>query len=362
VGDALLRFGIFLSYQRIHTPEHYHGDLFAEKLREAIEADRLGYEIIWIPEHHLIHFMQVPSVPVLATQIGLNVRCKIGTMVALLTYRHPLISAGELALVDQVLHGRLELGVGRGAYEYEFERLGVPFSEGNDRFREALDTLEQVWHNEDRAISYQGRFHSFDETYVWPRPAQRPHPPMWYAAMSPPSVDWAVRHGYHVANWPFLRDMSSVANVAKIFHAGREATGGVRGQQRLGILRGAFCAPTEAEAASHIEEALINHRINQRLHFFTQNADRRAVVAPDPVEDEPTNEQIYENLIMGTPEQCLEKIERYDELGVDDILLMFDYGPSHKAVMDTLRLFAEEVMEPYRAARHFDTSELALER
>jgi flavin-dependent trigonelline monooxygenase, oxygenase component len=355
----LLRFGIFLSYQRIYPPEHYQGDIFAEKLREAVEADRLGYEIIWVPEHHLIHFMQVPSVPVLATQIGLNVGCKVGTMVALLTYRHPLISAGELALVDRVLGGRLELGVGRGAYEYEYERLGVPFKEGKDRFQEALDTLEQIWHSPDRAVSYEGRFHSFQEAYVWPRPAQQPHPPIWYAAMTPPSIDWAARNGYHVTNWPFLRDMSDVANVAKTFHTAREEAGGVRGEQRLGILRGTFVARTEAEAAAHIEEALINHRINQRLHFFSQNADPRGVVAPDPVEDEPTDEQIYENMIMGTPEQCLKKIEQYEELGVDDLLLMFDYGPSHEAVLDSLRLFNEEVIRPYRAARRSKTGGVA---
>jgi len=171
----LLKFGIFLSYQRIHPPEHYEDDLFEEKLAEAIEADRLGYDIVWVPEHHLIHFMQVPSIAVLATQIGMSVKCAVGTMVALLTYRHPLVTAGELALLDRVLGGRLELGVGRGAYEYEFERLGVPFKEGKDRFFEALDTLEKIWHSPDRAVSYEGRFASFDEAYVWPRPAQQPH-------------------------------------------------------------------------------------------------------------------------------------------------------------------------------------------
>lgn len=354
----MLRFGIFLSYQRIYSPEHYTADLFTEKVAEAVEADRLGYEIIWIPEHHLIHFMQVPSVTILATQIGLNVKCDVGTMVALLTYRHPLVTAGELGLLDRVLAGRLQVGVGRGAYEYEFERLGVPFAEGKDRFVEALDTLERIWHSPEHAVSYEGRFHSFAEAYVWPRPVQRPHPPLWVAAMTPPTIDTAARAGYHVTNWPFLRDMSDVAKVADVFHRGREEGGGIRGEQRLGILRGAFVAETEEEAALHVKEALINHRINQRLHYFTQNADPRGVVAPEPLTDEPTADKIYENLIMGTPEQCLEKIKRYEELGVDDLLLMFDFGPSHEDVMRSMQLFAEEVIKPYRAARRRGTPEL----
>lgn len=358
----MVRFGVFLSYQLIHRPEHYHSDLFADKLAEAIEADRQGFDIIWVPEHHLIHFMQTPSVGVLATQVGLNVKCKLGTMVTLMTYRHPLITAGEMSLLDRVLNGRLEVGVGRGAYAYEFERLGVSFSEGKERMHEALDTLEKIWHSPDHSISYEGKFHSFDEAYVWPRPAQAPHPPLWYAAMTPPSITWAAQRGYNVTNWPFLRDISDVEKVASTFHAGREEAGGARGEQRLGILRGAFTAPSEAEAATHVEEALINHRINQRLHFFTQNADPRAVVAAEPVDNEPSAEQVYENLIMGTPEQCLEKVERYEALGVDDLLLMFDYGAEHEAVVNSIRLFGEEVIKPYRAKHAARAGELALEK
>src|SRR4051794_28381493 len=116
-----MRFGIFLSYNRIHRPSEYTTNIYEERLEQAMEADRLGYEIIWIPEHHMIHFFQVPSVAVLMTQVGLNVQCKVGAMVVLPLYRHPLVTAGEVALVDNILKGRLEIGLGRGAYAYEFE-------------------------------------------------------------------------------------------------------------------------------------------------------------------------------------------------------------------------------------------------
>jgi alkanesulfonate monooxygenase SsuD/methylene tetrahydromethanopterin reductase-like flavin-dependent oxidoreductase (luciferase family) len=344
-----VRFGIFLGYQRIHAPEHYgDANLYDEMLEKAKLADELGFEILWVPEHHMIHLQQAPSATLIAMQLGLSVSCQIGTMVVLPTYRHPVLTAGEIAVVDNALHGRLEVGLGRGAYRYEFERIGVPFAEGKERFVEALDILEALWHSEDAGVSYDGKFHQFEEAYVWPRPYQRPHPPVWVAAMTPPTIDWAVRKGYHVASWPFLRDMSAVASLAGVFHEAREETGGVRGEQRLGILRATFAAGTEKEAASHVEEALINHRINQRLHHFTQNADPRGVVAPEPVENEPTPGDIYQNLIMGTAEQCLEKVERYHELGVDDLLTTFDWGPSHEAVKESMRIFAEGVIRPFR--------------
>jgi alkanesulfonate monooxygenase SsuD/methylene tetrahydromethanopterin reductase-like flavin-dependent oxidoreductase (luciferase family) len=345
----MLSFGVFLSYQRIGPPDAYAGtSLYEERLREAKLADELGYDLIWVPEHHLIHFMQAPSTLLLATQIGLNVKAPVGTMVSLLNYRHPLITAGEIALTDHILGGRLQLGVGRGAYEYEFERLGIPFKEGKARFAEALDALETIWHSPDGAVGYEGEYTRFDESYVWPRPLQEPHPPVWYAAMSEPSIETAVRDHYHVTNWPFLSPMSRVAKVADLFHATREEVGGVRGEQKLGILRGAWTAETEADARRHVETALVNHRINQRLHHFTQRADPRGYVAPEPLEQEPTPDEVYENLLMGTPEQCLAKVEHYDELGVDQILLMFDFGAPHEEVLESMRLFGEEVIRPYR--------------
>jgi alkanesulfonate monooxygenase SsuD/methylene tetrahydromethanopterin reductase-like flavin-dependent oxidoreductase (luciferase family) len=344
-----VRFGIFLSYHRIYEPEHYEGqNLYEEKLREAIEADRLGFEVVWVPEHHLIHLMQAPSATILATQIGLNVGCRVGTMVVLPTYRHPILSAGEVALVDNALGGRLEVGLGRGAYEYEFERIGVPFAEGKERFVEALDILERIWRSEDRAVSYDGKYHSFEDAYVWPRPIQRPHPPIWIGAMTPPTIEWAVRRGHNVTNWPFLRDMDVVANVARVFHETREDIGVARGEQKLGILRAAYVGETEEQAAAQVEHALINHRINQRLHYFTQNADHRGYVVPESVDNEPSPDEVYENMLMGTPEQCLEKVERYHELGVDELLLTFDFGPSPDEVLDSMRLFAEQVIKPFR--------------
>ncbi|GAB2963261.1 LLM class flavin-dependent oxidoreductase [Amycolatopsis acidiphila] len=348
----MIEFDVFISYNRIHRPEYYQRSLFAERLDEAKLADRLGYGCVWVPEHHLIHFMQAPSASLLAMQIGLNVDCKVGQMVNLLNYRHPLITAGEVAFLDNALEGRLELGVGRGAYEYEFERLGIPFAEAQPRFLEALEVLEKIWNSESAAITHKGRYFDIDEAYVWPRPYQKPHPRLWYAAMSGPSVKMAASKGYHVANWPFLRPMSAVKDIADTFHEAREQAGGVRGEQQLAIMRSAFAAETAAEARRHTGEALTNHRINQRLHHFTQNADPRGVVSPEPIDNEPDEATIYQNMLMGTPEECLAKVEEYEALGVDRLLLHFDFGPDHEAVLESMRVFAEGVIEPYRRSRH----------
>jgi alkanesulfonate monooxygenase SsuD/methylene tetrahydromethanopterin reductase-like flavin-dependent oxidoreductase (luciferase family) len=343
-----VRLSVFLSHQRIGPPDAYADAPYREKLAEAKLADEMGFDLVWVPEHHLIHFMQTPSASLLAAQIGLQTSLRVGTMVSLLNYRHPLINAGELALLDHVLEGRLEIGVGRGAYEYEFERLGIPFKEGKERFNESLEALRKIWANPEGAVGFDGEYAQFEPSYVWPMPFQDPHPPLWYAAMTEPSIEYAVAGGYHVTNWPFLSGMERVQKVADTFHAAREGAGVARGQQLLGILRGAWVAETEADARRHVETALVNHRINQRLHHFTQRADPKGYVFPEPLEKEPTEAEIYENLLMGTPDEVLAKLEAYEAAGVDEVLLMFDFGAPHEEVMESMRLFGEQVMVPFR--------------
>jgi flavin-dependent trigonelline monooxygenase, oxygenase component len=343
-----MRFGIFLSYNRIYPPEHYDTNIYDERLEQAVLADELGYDIIWIPEHHMVHFFQVPSVTTLLTQIGLSVQCKVGAMVVLPLYRHPIITAGEVALVDNLLHGRLEIGLGRGAYAYEFERLDIPFDDARERLPEAIEVLEKIWHGPG-GVSHEGKYYSFDTSHVWPRPYQTPHPPLWLGAQSTPTIEWGVKQGYHISNWPFVLPMSQVESVATTFHNALAAAGKQRGDQRLAILRGTWTAATEKDARKHVETVRTNNRIAILLHNFEQNADTRGYVPPDPIENEPTPDQAFENLIFGSPEQCFDKVRRYDELGVDDLLLMFDFGAPHEEVLESMRVFAEGVMEPYRA-------------
>jgi alkanesulfonate monooxygenase SsuD/methylene tetrahydromethanopterin reductase-like flavin-dependent oxidoreductase (luciferase family) len=354
-----MRISVFLSYQRTGHPDEYDGPPYPEKLAEAKVADAWGVHTIWVPEHHLIHFMQTPSTLLLAAQMGLSTSARIGTMVSLLNYRHPLISAGEIATADHILEGRLELGVGRGAYEYEFEILGIPFAEGKPRFNEMLRAHEEIWHSPEGAVAFEGEFTSFDSAYVWPRPYQEPHPPVWVAAMTEPTIEQAVRDGYHITNWPFLRGLDRVQHVCDVFHTTREAMGVPRGEQKLGILRGAWVAETEEKAARHVETALINHRINQRLHHFTQKADPRGYVEPEPIDNEPSREDIYENLLMGTPDQVLEKLQAYEDAGVDEVLLMFDFGAPHEEVMESMQLWGDEVMPRWRE-REGKTEQAAL--
>lgn len=345
-----MEFTAFLSHMRIFPPEHYRSSLYDEKLAEAKLADRMKFDGIWIPEHHLIHYMQTPSGLLLCAYYGQHVKCRVGQMVSLLAYRHPLISAGEIALTDVILNGRFMLGVGKGAYEYEFERLEIPWEGANDHFLEALDVLDKVWASPERGIEYEGTRFTFPTSYVWPRPVQRPGPEVWYAAMTPPSIEFAAQRGYHVANWPFLRPMSFVEEIATKFHACREQAGHAVGAQKLGVMRPVYVARTEAQARASVERMIVNHRLSQRIRSYDMHADARGYVFPEPLRQEPNADEVFENMIAGTPEQVLEKLQRYADIGVDQLLAWFDFGMDHEQVLQSMQLFGEEVMVPFRRA------------
>ncbi len=339
-----MKFSVFLSLQRIHRPEEYSTGLYEEKRRETIAAEALGYDMVWIPEHHLIHFIQGPSALLLAVAVGREVSIPIGTMCVLLTTRHPLVTAGELAMADQLLDGRLVIGMGRGAYEYEFQRFGMDFSEGRERFIEVLDILHTLWESENYSISYDGKFFSFEESAVWPKPVNRPDPSsVWVAAMTKPTIAWAAGLGYNVSNWPFIRAMDDVEEVSRQFHENKINPG-----QQLTILRQTAISYSEAELEQRIDEVLINHRINQSLHFYKQKSDASGYVFPELLDNEPTRQECRENLLFGTPEEVLAKVEEYERLGVDELMLFFDFGPSHEEVMEQMELFAKDVIAPYR--------------
>jgi len=343
-----MQFGLFLSHQRIHEPSAYTEPLMVEKRREAELADEVGFDMIWVPEHHLIHFMQAPNALMLAQHHGRDLSIRVGTMATLLPLRHPLITAAEVGLTASVLGDRFEFGVGRGAYEYEFVRLGVPFEDAPQRFEDILKFLEELWESENGAAAMSNGVYDFPKAAPWPRMPKREDLRVWWAAMTPPSILKAATAGYNVATWPFIRPMSALAPAVEAFHEGVRANG-LQAKQEITVLRAAYVSHSEEEIEKRIDEALINHRINQRLHHFIQNADESGVVSPDPLDKEPSREEVRENLLFGTPDEVIAKIREYEEMGVDQIMTQFDFGPDHATIAESMRLFASEVIEPMRS-------------
>lgn len=342
-----MRFSVFLTWHELDPASN--GDTnYADHLAQAKLADSLGYDGISMPEHPFVHIVKSPSALINAVGIGQHVRCDVAVHVLVLPLHHPLQLAGEVAAADQALDGRLVLGVGRGAYRYEFDRLGVDFNSSRGRFLESLNIMEKIWENADGAVSYDGEFWSFDDTYVWPRPVSQPRPPIWIAGQTAATIEWAVDNGYNALNALMRRQDAIAEDVARTFHNRREMNGLSRDDVQLGISRPTFITRDPERIRRRIEEAGTLHQIHTHMHNFTENADRRSYVAPKPVPDMPTAEDIRTGMLLGSGEQILERIEHYHELGIDEIHLGMGFGAPQEEILDSIQEFAEDVIAPYR--------------
>jgi alkanesulfonate monooxygenase SsuD/methylene tetrahydromethanopterin reductase-like flavin-dependent oxidoreductase (luciferase family) len=343
----MLSFGTFLPYTPLHPFNAEAPDLYADMLELAVLADELGFDIVWVPEHHGLYTLQAPGPLLLAVQLAQKVKCRVGTAVAVLPYRHPLVWAGEVAATDIMTDGRLEFGVARGAYQYEFDRLGLDFSKSKELFEESLETIVGLL-SHDKIAEHDGAHYPMPATKIWPRAIQDPHPPIWVGAQSEPTIRWSVERGHHVFNSPFYKPFSHTREMADVFHEAREAKGLGRGELRFGSLRQAYVSESEAEIEHAIDIALVRQRTVGHLHTYDQDVDENGYIATHPIDGEPTREIARDNQLFGTPDEVLAKVVAYAEAGVDHLIPNFLFGLETATVADAMRLFAETVIKPYR--------------
>lgn len=177
----------------------------------ALAADRLGYDVVWTAEHLIFpSAIQTPypyggrapfdvTDPVLdvaatlAYVAAVTTRVRLGTSVIVLPYHHPIALAKALATVDVLSNGRLLVGIAGGWLREEFELLGVPFDQRGARTDEYLALIKRLW-TDDR-VSFRGRFFSLDGAAFFPKPVQRPHPPIWVGGDSAAALQRVGRVG-----------------------------------------------------------------------------------------------------------------------------------------------------------------------
>src|SRR5437870_11394522 len=174
-----MRFGTFYFFQA--APGLTHGEVVHRELEQMEWTEELGFDQIWLTEHHFIDYgLAVDPGSLAATAAALTRRVRIGLAAAILPFHHPLRLAEQMALIDIISKGRLDVGVGRGNRPAEFKGYHVPQQENRERFDEAVDIMLRAW-TEDR-FSYDGQFFTIKDARVIPKPVQRPHPMIYRCA------------------------------------------------------------------------------------------------------------------------------------------------------------------------------------
>src|SRR3954471_12688765 len=169
-----MEFGMFCELQV--RPGQSEADAFAEGFQLFDDAERLGLDAVWLSESHVAPGASVLAAPMtIASAIaGRTERMKIGLAVQVLPLGNPLRIAEDGATVDQISKGRLIFGIGRSGSERAYKAYGIPYDESRDRFSEALDIIRKAW--TEPTLSYDGRWHTYHNVNVAPKPYQQPYP------------------------------------------------------------------------------------------------------------------------------------------------------------------------------------------
>jgi len=324
----------------------------AEALEMVVAAEALGFDVAWAAEHHSIEYTIAPNPLVLITHWAAHARrIRLGTAVITAPYWNPLRAAGEIALTDILTDGRLEVGFGRGAYQYEFGRMagGMPQELGGVHLRELIPAVQKLWEGD---YAHDGTIWKFPRATSVPKPLQRPHPPLWVAARDPDTYDWTVRHGLGVMATPLSKPDGEVENLAGRLAKALADHPGARRPPFM-VLRRTCVYEDARDWRLPAETAAEDVRVFNGLFYnaagvvngFPTPMDPAASAAAPPL----TPEVLRDNLMFGTPDQVVERIRRYERLGVDHYCYGASFGLPHDVALRSLELFGRQVMPHFTA-------------
>ncbi len=354
---------------------HPYGQRKAEQeaYDEAIEqiqlADRLGFNTAWVVEHHFRDGRSAcPSSEVVLGGLALStsqIRLGFGVTLMPFGFIHPARVAEKVATVDILSHGRVEWGTGRST-PMEQTAFGVPIDDrSRDQWREAIEIVVGMWSEE--RFSYSSPAFEFPERIQTPKPYQDPHPAVWQAATSDSSAVSAGRFGLGLLSLSLTRTIEQMANVIGMYHeaqADSEPLTKVR-NDRVGAYTLVHCcddleaAATEYRLWESVEwwyKSLAEFILEWELPNLSKDAQDRAFPLLKLSATNPTDVERYQDqdmIIIGTPEMCLEKVIRYDEAGVDQLLCYMQFGMlPHERVMRSIELLATRVIPELERRGH----------
>lgn len=228
-------------------------DEYEDHIRLAERIEALGWHSYYVIEHQ--NAAQGTSAPTvyLTAVARATTKLRVGAMMWQLPFYNPVRLAQEVAMLDQLSHGRVEFGTGKGVHEHEFIRWGVDYYQRTPMTEEALDIVKMAWTQDE--VTVDGQFFHFDEALPHPKPYQQPHPPIWYAVHSDESVEYAARKNYHMAKNLDTDDV--VKGKFDLYRRVWKESGHAGPMPRLFLMRPVHIAPTDEQAHAEAREYLV---------------------------------------------------------------------------------------------------------
>ncbi|MDA0748349.1 MAG: LLM class flavin-dependent oxidoreductase [bacterium] len=331
-----MRFGTFHIFPK--PPDLTEHQVIHQTLAEIEHAEILGFDNIWLTEHHASPFGLCASPSVLAAAAAMRTqRVGIGYAVNVSPLHHPLRLAEDIALVDQLSNGRVIAGFGPGYSPYEFNMYNVNVEQRHNLHNETLNIVLKAWAG--KPFDHTGNHFRFQHAVTFPGPYQKPHPPIAVAAGSPDSIAHTAHAGHRLM---LLVGPERIPELIGLYRQTARETGRdthliENTLQHTTLLRNIHVAPTDEQAQQNVRaptEALL--RLRNRLAGQETTENEFASMLDD---------YLTQRTLLGAPETVVEHIRALKSTGIGELLCWFKWGSfTHAQTVTSMNLFAEQVI------------------
>ena len=319
---------------------------FKHMLDQSVLAEKLGYVAVSIPEHHLVNILMMPSPLQMAVKISsLTNKIRLSTSVAVLPIHDMRTFAGEVATADILTEGRLVLGVARGAFAWELDRLGTPIESSKEKFIESLEVLNSLLSKEN--YSFKGKYYNFNAITIMPRPISDPIPIM-IAAMDPSSIRNAASNGYHVQSTVLSGTKKLLLERVNAFKEGQQDAGENGKLLRLSMQRMAYAAKDENDAK---EKNLLAYEYYKRFDNMYTGPGKVNKGLIEPLPRAQTLEEMTENLIICPVNEMIDKLSVYAGSGIDEMIISAGFGQSQEDMIESMYRISEHIIPHFKVQK-----------
>lgn len=347
-----MRFSLFVHMERWDDSVS-HRQLFENLTELTLMAEAGGFGTVWVGEHHSMEYTISPSpIPTLAYLAARTSTIRLGAGTIIAPFWNPIRAAGECALLDVISNGRMEVGLARGAYQFEFDRMagGLAAADGGRHLRELVPAMRALWQGD---YAHDGEIWQFPTSTSVPKPVQQPTPPVWIAARDPASHDFAVANECNVMVTPLMKGDEEVENLVGKFETAIAAHPEVTKRPELMVLRHTHVHDASDPDGWKPAAAAINRFYRSFDAWFgnkTTPVDGFLDPSPESKFDgrpEFELESLHRTAMIGTPAEIIERLKHYQSLGVDEFSFWIDNSMSHEEKRASLARFVEHVVPSF---------------
>lgn len=342
-------------------------EVYDRHIRLAQQLETLGYQSYWVIEHQNSPVGQCTSPSVYLTAIACHTeKLRIGAMVWQIPFHNPVRLAEEVAMLDNISHGRVDFGSGIGVHEHEFIRWNLDFYKRAPMSEEAMEIIEMAWKTGE--VTYKGEFWQFDEALPTPMPFQKPYPPIWAAAHSPAALDYAAKHNYHVAQNIDTDD--NISHKFDFFRTKWKEYGHAGPMPKIFLQRHVHVAETDEKAHEEARHFIMNARDTNPVGGgkiaqtrIGWGSDPRGMGTDGHRPDDAERGRVFREAaksyefsienglaIVGSPDTVIKRLqENQARMGLDLFVANHQIGAMPRESIDnSVRLFGEEVVSAFK--------------